>query len=103
LRRALALAFTFVAISFASGCSRLGTAQGAGGRHAWTQPGVLRSFMYIIPNTLNPILSTSTGEVMIATQNIDDLPHSEALLRLVHAPQELLCIDCAVLPLPHWM
>ena len=73
MRRALALAFTFVAISFAAGCTRVGTAPGAGGRHAWTQPGVLRAVMYISPNTLNPILSTSTGEVMIATLMFDPL------------------------------
>jgi peptide/nickel transport system substrate-binding protein len=32
------------------------------GEHAWTQPGVLRIGMSIVPRTLNPILSTTTIE-----------------------------------------
>jgi peptide/nickel transport system substrate-binding protein len=73
LRRALALFSILAAASILGGCTRVGTAPGAGGRHSWTQPNVLRAALYISPNTLNPILSTSTGEVMLDTLIFDPL------------------------------
>ncbi len=58
---------------FAAGCTKVGTSGSAGGRHAWTQPEVLRAALFISPNTLNPIFSTSTGEVMVDTLIFDPL------------------------------
>jgi len=73
MRYAVVAAFALAIVSSFSGCTRVGTATSAGGRHSWTQPGVLRAALYISPNTLNPILSTSTGEVMVATLIFDPL------------------------------
>ncbi len=47
-------------------CTRVGSgSESAAGRHAWTQPDVLRIGSQTAPNSLNPILSSNTTEGMI--------------------------------------
>ncbi len=63
MRRFLAGAVSLFALA---ACTRVGTgSESASGRHAWTQPDVLRVGMQTPPNSLNPILSTNTTEGMI--------------------------------------
>lgn len=54
-------------------CTKTDTASESGGRHSWTTPNVLRVALYISPNSLNPILGTSTGESMLTTLVADPL------------------------------
>jgi len=73
LRRSVA-AFTLCLLgAAASACTQTRTAPEAGGRHSWTQPNVLRAALYLSPNSLNPIYTTNTGEVMLATLIFDPL------------------------------
>jgi len=44
-----------------------------GGRHPWTQPGVLRIALTQAPNTFNPILSTQQAEAMLESFSFDPL------------------------------
>ena len=46
----------------ATACTRAGSDAGGGGKHPWTQAGVLRLATSSTPNTLNPILSTQLIE-----------------------------------------
>jgi len=46
---------------------------GTGGRHPWTQPGVLRMATSLSPNTLNPFLSTQQVEALIQAFALDPL------------------------------
>jgi peptide/nickel transport system substrate-binding protein len=55
--RALALLAVALAAFVTSGCTRV-SAPAAGGRHAWTQPHVLRLADVADPDSLNPLLST---------------------------------------------
>src|SRR5215469_16181574 len=60
-----ALAFVCALAVLAAGCSRTGSSGGAGGRHAWTQPGVLRIAVTQEPKSLNPLLATTTTDVFV--------------------------------------
>jgi len=53
-------------------CTRVQTGQ-SGGRHGWSQPNIARVVLFLEPSSLNPILSTSTGEVMVDTMIFDPL------------------------------
>ena len=57
------------------GCTKVetGSAGAAGGRHAWTQPGVLRVGIQDGPNTLNPLIAANTTEAMLARLTNDVL------------------------------
>jgi peptide/nickel transport system substrate-binding protein len=48
----------------ATACTRAGSDAGSGGKHPWTQPGLLRVATISTPNTLNPILSTQLIEAL---------------------------------------
>jgi peptide/nickel transport system substrate-binding protein len=45
----------------------------SGGRHPWTQPGVLRIATSLSPNTLNPYLSTQEVEALVQAFMLDPL------------------------------
>ncbi len=59
--------FALVALgAFLAGCTKVSTENGtAGGRHSWTQPGVLRVAIQGEPKTLNPVLASNTIEVFV--------------------------------------
>jgi peptide/nickel transport system substrate-binding protein len=48
-------------------------APAGGGRHPWTQPGVLRVATSLAPNTFNPILSTQQVESLLQAFSMDPL------------------------------
>ncbi|HEY1653878.1 MAG TPA: peptide ABC transporter substrate-binding protein [Candidatus Tumulicola sp.] len=52
-------------VATAAGCSRSGSAPSASGRHAWTQPGVLRIATIQESKTLNPLLASTTDDGFI--------------------------------------
>jgi peptide/nickel transport system substrate-binding protein len=58
-------------------CTRVDTTDTSsspvGARHSWTVPDTLRVGMPFVPRTLNPLLSTTTGENMINTLFADKL------------------------------
>jgi peptide/nickel transport system substrate-binding protein len=57
-------------------CTRTGGTDAtstAGARHSWTVPNTLRVAMGFVPRTLNPLLSTQTGENMLAALFADKL------------------------------
>jgi peptide/nickel transport system substrate-binding protein len=58
---------------FATACTRAGGGSAASGRHAWTQPGVLRIATSLSPNTLNPFLSTQQVEALMEAFVFDPL------------------------------
>ncbi|HEX3548856.1 MAG TPA: peptide ABC transporter substrate-binding protein [Candidatus Elarobacter sp.] len=71
--RRLLTALIAVALA-AAACSRVpSSAPGPGGRHPWTQPGVLRVAISTAPNTLNPLLSTLQIEAMVQGFLMDPL------------------------------
>jgi peptide/nickel transport system substrate-binding protein len=56
--------FALVLATALSACSRSDTGTtGSGGRHSWTQPGILRMASLVDPDTLNPLLSASQVSV----------------------------------------
>ena len=59
----------------ACGCTRTveGGSGTTGGRHPWTQPGVLRIASSLAPNTFNPILSTQQVEALLQAFSFDPL------------------------------
>ncbi len=64
-----------------AGCTKVGSSGAAGpggGRHSWTQPGVLRIGSQGTPNTLNPILPANTTESMICRLMFDPLVSVDA-------------------------
>ncbi|MBV8688840.1 MAG: hypothetical protein JOZ59_01930, partial [Candidatus Eremiobacteraeota bacterium] len=73
MRQPLRLICLALAVCVVAACTRVGTSPTAGGRHSWTQAGVLRAVLFINLNTLNPIFATSTGEVMVDTLIFDPL------------------------------
>ena len=73
MRRGLGTGFALLLALSVTACTKTQTAGESGGRHSWTTPNVLRVSVYISPNSLNPILGTSTGEVMITTLTNDPL------------------------------
>ncbi len=52
-------------IVLVAGCSKAGSPGQASGRHAWTQPGVLRVAVVQEPKSLNPLLATTTTDGFI--------------------------------------
>ncbi|MEO6913549.1 MAG: peptide ABC transporter substrate-binding protein [Candidatus Baltobacteraceae bacterium] len=54
-------------------CSQVQTGTGAGGRHPWTQPEVLRVAVWANPNTLNPLLSSTTNDAFLSSLAFDQL------------------------------
>ncbi|MBV8581611.1 MAG: peptide ABC transporter substrate-binding protein [Candidatus Eremiobacteraeota bacterium] len=77
VRRVTLGALLFAGALAVSACSRVG-APTSGGRHPWTQPGVLRVATSLSPNTLNPILSTQQIEALIETFMLDPLVATDA-------------------------
>ncbi|MFN2528834.1 MAG: peptide ABC transporter substrate-binding protein [Candidatus Baltobacteraceae bacterium] len=73
MRRAVAFALPLLLAVSITACTRTTTAGEGGGRHGWTTPGVLRVALYISPNTLNPILTSATGESLITRLVADPL------------------------------
>ncbi len=57
------LAFTIATTIVLTGCTKAG--EMVGGRHPWTQAGVLRVAVYEEPKNLNPLLAGTTIEVFI--------------------------------------
>ncbi|MGA8535259.1 MAG: peptide ABC transporter substrate-binding protein [Candidatus Tumulicola sp.] len=60
-----AVAIACMAALLASGCSKASTAGAPSGRHAWTQPGVLRVAVVDEPKSLNPLLASTTADGFI--------------------------------------
>lgn len=54
-------------------CSQVQTGTGAGGRHPWTQPNVLRIATWANPNTLNPLLASNTSDTLLSSLSFDQL------------------------------
>jgi peptide/nickel transport system substrate-binding protein len=55
-----------ICIAFAAGCSKSGSGGGVTvGRHAWSQPGVLRVAVVQEPKSLNPLLASTTVDGFI--------------------------------------
>jgi peptide/nickel transport system substrate-binding protein len=57
----------------AAACTPTGGPAPPGGRHPWTQPGVLRIATTLAPNTFNPILSTQEAEALLEGFSFDPL------------------------------
>jgi len=78
----LAVALGMVVI-VVSGCSKAGSPGGAGGRHPWTQAGVLRVAVTQEPKSLNPLLATTTTDVFVDRLMFEPLltadPHGNPL------------------------
>jgi peptide/nickel transport system substrate-binding protein len=65
-RRLRSLAFALAASSFATACSPSAQVAGIGGRHPWTEPGVLRIGSADEPDSLNPLFSNSDAADQIS-------------------------------------
>jgi peptide/nickel transport system substrate-binding protein len=63
----VAVATACICIAFAAGCSKSGSGSGGGaaGRHAWSQPGVLRVAIVQEPKNLNPLLASTTVDAFV--------------------------------------
>ena len=72
LRRPLGAALVACLLA-ATACTKVGTNSGAGGDHPYTQAGTMRIALYTAPNSLNPILTSDTAEVMVDTAIFDPL------------------------------
>ncbi|MDQ6924721.1 MAG: hypothetical protein M3154_00605, partial [Candidatus Eremiobacteraeota bacterium] len=57
----------------ATACTRASSDAGSGGKHPWTQRGLLRLATISTPNTLNPILSTQQIEALAQAFVMDPL------------------------------
>jgi len=84
-----------VAVVLLAGCTKVGTenaqtATSAGGRHSWTQPGVLRIAIQAGPNTMNPLLAGNTTEAMLTRLTNDVLVSVDQQGREV----PMLAADC---------
>jgi peptide/nickel transport system substrate-binding protein len=69
LRRVARIAATATAVLMAlgaSGCSKVSNQGAGGGRHSWTQPGVLRVAIQSDVKNLNPLLNSNTTDGFIA-------------------------------------
>jgi peptide/nickel transport system substrate-binding protein len=79
--KAVATACIFALL--ASGCSKAGLHGVPAGRHAWTQPGVLRIAVVQEPKSLNPLLATTTDDGFIDRLMFEPLltadPHGNPL------------------------
>ena len=63
MKRTLALAALVAAVA---GCGKSSTeSAGPGGRHSWTQPGILRVAVQTEPKNLNPLLNSNTTDVFV--------------------------------------
>ena len=65
IRRIVAIATVAAMAAAAGGCSKVST-QATGGRHSWTQPGVLRVAVQSDVKNLNPLLNSNTTDGFIA-------------------------------------
>ncbi|MEO6835757.1 MAG: peptide ABC transporter substrate-binding protein [Candidatus Tumulicola sp.] len=63
MKRFLALAAVAACVA---GCSKVSNDAGGGGRHSWTQPGVLRVAIQSDVKNLNPLLNSNTTDGFIA-------------------------------------
>lgn len=81
MRRAVGAALTLLLAAALPACTKTQTAGTTGGLHSFTQADTLRVALYQSPNTLNPILGTSTAEAMLESLVFDPLvtvnPHGD--------------------------
>ncbi|MDQ6825574.1 MAG: peptide ABC transporter substrate-binding protein [Candidatus Eremiobacteraeota bacterium] len=68
-----------LALATLSGCAKVGTQNSAGGgRHPWTQAGVLRVGIQSEPKNLNPVLASNTTDNAITRLMFDPLISADA-------------------------
>jgi len=74
------IAVAVLSAAVLAGCTKVGSQNlgAGGGRHPWTQPGVLRIGAQTEANTLNPLLSGNTTEAMIDRLMFDPLVSVDA-------------------------
>ncbi|MEO6913605.1 MAG: peptide ABC transporter substrate-binding protein [Candidatus Baltobacteraceae bacterium] len=75
IKRILAVLATAALLA---GCSKVSTQGGNAGRHAWTQPGVLRVAVQSESKNLNPLLASNTTDQMITRLMFDLLISADA-------------------------
>ncbi len=73
-----AVAVASVLAVLVAACSKAGSPGSPAGRHAWTEPGVLRVAMVQEPKSLNPLLAVTTDDVFIARLMFEPLLTADA-------------------------